>query len=105
MMHRRPFSLMAAFVFLLTAFCLVPSVFSQSVTATLSGTVEDENGGLIPDASITVLNPSTALQRQTTTNDSGSFTVTLLQPGTYAVTVRRDGFAPIEVKNVTLNVG
>jgi hypothetical protein len=105
MMHRRPFFLMAASIFLLSAFCLMPPVFSQSATATLSGTVEDERGAVIPGAAITVLNPSTALQRETATNDNGSFTVTLLQPGTYAVTVRRGGFAPIEVKNVVLNVG
>ncbi len=97
-------SLPLAVLALLFALSSLP-VAAQSGTATLSGTVEDENGAVIPGAAITVLNPSTALQRQATTNDQGSFTVTLLQPGTYSVTVRRDGFAPIEVKNVVLNVG
>ena len=92
---------------LLFALCALPfaSAHGQSSSATLSGTVEDENGAVIPGAAIMVLNPSTALQRQATTNDQGSFTVTLLQPGTYSVTVRRDGFAPIEIQSVVLNVG
>lgn len=95
------FFLFAALLFALGSL----PVLSQSATATLSGTVEDEQGAVIPGAAITILNPSTALQRQTTTNDQGSFTVTLLQPGSYTVTVRRNGFAPIEVKRIVLNVG
>jgi hypothetical protein len=95
----------SAFCLLLIAFCVLPCAFGQSATATLSGTVEDEQGAVIPGAAITLLNSNTALQRQATTNDEGSFTLNLLPPGTYTVTVRRDGFAPIEVKNVVLNVG
>ena len=91
--------------FLITHHSLVITARAQSATATLSGTVEDERGAVIPGAAVTVLNPNTALQRQTVTNEQGSFTVTLLQPGTYTLTVLRDGFAPIEVKNVVLNVG
>ncbi len=92
---------------LLLALCPLLFAFAnaQTTSATLSGTVEDEQGAVIPGAEVTVLNPSTALQRQTTTNGQGYFTVTLLPPGTYTVTVRRDGFAPIEAKNVILNVG
>ena len=100
-----PLAVLTLLLLLITHHSLLITAVAQSATATLSGTVEDENGAVIPGAAITVLNPSTALQRQATTNDQGSFTVTLLQPGTYTVTVRRDGFAPIEVKNVVLNVG
>src|SRR5258708_27753569 len=52
-----------------------------------------------------VMNASTGLKREATTNTEGAFTVPLLQPSTYSVTVRRDGFAPVEIKNVVLNVG
>src|SRR3989442_15156906 len=56
----RPLSLIAyrvsraAFCVLLTAFCLLPSAFGQSATATLSGTVLDPNGAVVPTATITV---------------------------------------------------
>src|SRR5260370_15876811 len=79
--------------------------FAQSSTATLSGTVEDQNGAIVPGAAVTVVNKATGLQRETTTNDQGSFTVPLLQPSTYSITVRREGFAPAQIQNVVLNVG
>src|SRR5260370_23924490 len=104
MMHQRPFALMV-FVFLLSAFCLLPSALGQGTTATLSGTVQDENGAVVPGANVMVINGGTGLKREATTNADGTFTVPLLQPSTYSVTVRRDGFAPVEIKNVVLNIG
>ncbi len=92
---------------LLVALCYLPlaAVRAQSATATLSGTVEDQNGAAVPGVEITVMNPSTALERQVTTNDQGSYTVPLLPPGKYVVTARRSGFAPAEIRDVVLNVG
>src|SRR6266498_4800823 len=99
----RPFRLTVVLVFLLT--CLVPAAFGQSATATLSGTVQDQNGAIVPDANVTVLNAATSLRRQTSTSDRGYFTVPLLPPGTYSVLTERQGFAPVKVPEVVLNVG
>jgi len=52
-----------------------------------------------------IVNPGTGFTRESATNDRGAYSFPSLVPGTYNVTVRRDGFAPIEVKNVVLNVG
>jgi hypothetical protein len=90
---------------LLTAHCSLLTVSAQSASATLSGTVTDANGALVPGAKVTVTNPGTGLQRQATTNEHGSFTVPLLPPSTYTVSVESQGFAPAEVKDVVLNVG
>ncbi len=97
------------------AFCLLAllithrssliTVAAQSATATLSGTVVDQNGAVIPGVSITVLNAGTSLQREATSNDQGDFVVPLLPPGTYQIRARRDGFAQLEIPNVVLNVG
>jgi hypothetical protein len=103
MMHQRPFALMV-FVFLLSAFCLLPSAFSQSASANLSGTVVDQNGAVVPGARVKVSNTATGLQREVTTNDEGSFTVPLLPPTRYTVRVERQGFAPVEA-TIVLNVG
>src|SRR6266511_2577935 len=92
-------------LFLLTAFCLLPSALGQSATATLSGTVTDQNGAVVPGATITLFNNGTTLQRQATTNDDGGFTVALVPPGTYTLNAQRDGFAPVRVQNIVLNVG
>ncbi len=82
----------------------VSEVNAQSA-ATLGGTVRDENGGLIPNAHVTVTNSKVGFQRKVTTNEDGFFIVPLLPPSTYTVAVERDGFAPAEVLNVVLNVG
>jgi Carboxypeptidase regulatory-like domain/TonB-dependent Receptor Plug Domain len=104
-MIRRSPSIHLIFCLLLTAMCPVASVFSQSATATLSGTVEDANSAVIPGATVTVENVNTSLRRQTTTNGEGYFTVPLLPPSTYTVRVEGQGFSPAQINNVVLNVG
>lgn len=79
------------------------SVFAQSVTATLSGTVTDEKGGLVPGATVKVMNTDAGFERTVSTNENGSFVVPLLPPSTYRVTIEREGFAPFEISEVTLN--
>ena len=108
MNHRRPFALRALLLggfLLLTAHCSLLTAVAQSTSATLSGTVEDQNGAVVPGVEITVLNVETSAKRQATTNESGSFTIPLLPPGHYTITARRQGFAPVEVPNVVMNVG
>lgn len=78
---------------------------AQSPAATLGGTVLDENGAVVPSVEITVLNLSTAVQRHALTSGEGAFVVPLLPPGRYTLTAQRDGFATLEVRNITLNVG
>src|SRR6266487_2604608 len=105
MMYRHPFCLMAIFVFLLSAFCLLPTAFAQSATATLSGEVVDQNGAVVPGANVTVTNTGTGQARHANTNDSGNFTVPLLPPGTYTINAQHEGFSPVLIENVVLNVG
>jgi hypothetical protein len=85
-------------------FWAMPYAYAQSATATLSGTVEDENSSMIPDVEVIVLNPSTMQERRTTTNGDGYFAFTSLQPASYVVKAKREGFAPAEIKDVVLNV-
>ncbi len=98
-------SLLLAVLILLTAFYLLPSAFGQSATATLSGTVVDANGAVVPGAEVKIMNPSTGLQRQTTTNDQGFYTFPPLMPGSYTVTAQREGFSVTRIPTVILNVG
>jgi len=91
--------------FLLAALCLLPTAYGQSATATLGGTVEDQNGAVIPGATVTAINAGTALKRETTTGSGGNYTFPLLPPGTYIVRVQAQGFATLENRNVVLNVG
>ena len=51
-----------------------------------------------------MLNVDQGLQRETTTNSNGYYSVPLLQPGRYLVTAQKDGFAIAEIKDVILHV-
>lgn len=103
----QPIAFYSMFTVMLIAICylsLTPA-YGQSSVASLSGQVTDQDGAIVPGAAVMIVNPSTGFTREVTTNDQGSFTVPFLPPATYTITVRREGFAPIEVKNVVLNVG
>ncbi|HEY6242465.1 MAG TPA: carboxypeptidase regulatory-like domain-containing protein [Pyrinomonadaceae bacterium] len=92
---------------LLVALSVLPvtSAFGQAATATLSGTALDQAGAVIPNANVSAVNTATSARRQATTNEQGYFTFPLLPPATYRIRVERDGFAPVEVPDVVLNVG
>lgn len=94
--------ILVLFVFVVLSFT---PLAAQTATATLGGTVEDQNSAVIPDASVTIKNKDTSFERTATTNESGSFTIPLLPPGTYSILVRRDGFTAVEIRQVILNVG
>ena len=89
---------------LIAIFCFSGILLAQSSTATLSGTVEDQNGAIVAGASIALVNVAQGSQRLATTNSEGRFVFPQLAPGQYSVTATREGFAPVEVKNVALNV-
>lgn len=85
--------------------CIVSNAPAQSASATLSGTVEDPQGALVPGVTVAILNLDTSLQRQTVTNESGSYTFLLLPPGRYTLTAEGKGFAKLQVPDLVLNVG
>ncbi len=91
----------------LAAVCIVFSftqVFAQGATATLSGTLIDQNGAVVPNAKIEIVNPSRGFRRTVTTNHDGTFTVQLLPPGIYTLKAAAMGFAPSEMSDIVLNV-
>lgn len=89
---------------LVSAFWFPTSSYAQSSTATLSGTVEDQKGALVPGASIALINADQGSQRLATTNSDGRFVFPQIPPGRYSVTATREGFGPVEMKDVVLNV-
>src|SRR6266851_144401 len=94
-----------AFCLLFVACCVAPDALGQGTSATLSGTVTDQNGAVVPGVMVSVTNPATALERTATTTDAGYFTVPLLPPGSYVVTAKRDGFSAVKIPEVVLNIG
>src|SRR5215471_8946182 len=70
-------------------------LFSQSDLGRISGYVKDPTGATVPNAKATVHN-KTGLERQTTSNESGYYTITNVPPGLYALTVEATGFRKFE---------
>ena len=58
-----------------------PSAYAQVTTSSIHGTVTDSSGAVVADAKVTALNTSTGIAVDTTTNHSGYYLFTSLQPG------------------------
>lgn len=81
---------------ILMAACLPVRVHAQTLGA-ITGVVTDQSGASISGASVTVTNPQTNFTRATTTNSTGNYEVPALQPGTYNVEAKVEGFQ-VEVR-------
>jgi hypothetical protein len=80
--------------------------FAQlSGSATITGTVTDPAGGVIPGATVTVRNADTGVERKTETTDAGLYTAAFLQPGHYEVEAGKAGFSRLLHKDLNLQVG
>jgi hypothetical protein len=77
--------------------------YAQS-TATISGTITDPSGAVVPQAQVTVHGLSTGIDRSVASDPAGSYTVPSLQPGNYSVSVHAPGFADYRLASVTLQV-
>ena len=61
-------------------------------TGTISGTITDATGAVVPGAKITVTNKATGLTQTTTTRDNGYYTIVNLPGGEYDVTAEKEGY-------------
>ncbi len=92
----------AALLILLIFPILVDYSFGQ--TAQVNGRVIDPSGAAVPGVQITIRNVATGTERESVTNDVGLYTIPLLQPGTYDISLLFPGFKPISQKGITLAV-
>jgi 2-polyprenyl-3-methyl-5-hydroxy-6-metoxy-1,4-benzoquinol methylase len=57
------------------------------MTATLSSTVRDKSGGVVPGATVTLSSPEKGFTQTFTTKPDGTYVFSLLPPGTYTLRV------------------
>lgn len=98
--HRFSFAYSA--LMLLAGSLIGTCAFAQ--TAQVTGRVTDSSGAVVPDAIVKVINVATAVDRTTATNESGYYTVPLLPPGKYRMTVEHQGFKTISRTGILLEV-
>ncbi len=81
---------------------LAPSAFAQ--TASITGTIKDSSGGLVPQAQISAKNRATNASRSALTDESGTYRITNVVPGIYDVFIEKQGFKTVEYSKVELTV-
>jgi hypothetical protein len=92
---------LAAFVFWST------DAPAQILYGSMVGNIVDQSQAAIPGAKVTLLEKNTGATRETETNETGAYSIPTLTPGTYEVTVTKDGFrtakseAAVTVNSIT----
>jgi hypothetical protein len=98
-------------VFTLLSFALAVCILfssqlrAQVAGATLSGTVNDPSGAVVPNAQVSARNTATGVARTATTDSAGFYSIPNLLPGAYEVTVTAPGFSTAVQSSIELAVG
>src|ERR1043166_7091462 len=95
-----------AFAMLPISAFLCASLNAQTTGAgTITGTITDSSGGVVPGAAVSVKNTATDTERSLTSNEAGIYVAQFLQPGKYDITVTKTGFSKTVRTGLTLQVG
>ena len=90
------------------ALVFVAGAYAQATAGlgSVSGTVRDATGAVIPGATVVVANDAKGIKRTMTSTDAGVFAAPALVPSSgYSITVTKQGFATYEVKDFDILVG
>jgi hypothetical protein len=87
---------------ILLVLTLAGTAYGQTTFATITGTVTDPTGGVVPGATVTASNVLTGIKTTTKSNEAGIFTIAQLNEGTYSVTAEATGFRMFTLQKVVL---
>jgi hypothetical protein len=88
----------------LCLFVFAAGACGQGATASLTGTVRDASGAVVPVTKVTVTNVATGVAKETVTNQAGIYFVPDLISGTYTIVASANGFRRTEVSGVKLEI-
>src|SRR4029453_5674975 len=92
------------FATFLLASSLVNSAAAQVVGANLSGSITDDNGGVLPGVTVTIQNKANGTQQTVVTSVEGFYRVVSLQPAPYIITAELTGFG-VQRREIVLTIG
>lgn len=78
---------------LLVLTLLCAAAIAQTSRGTLTGTVTDGSGAVVPNATVKITEGATGVSRQTTTNEAGIYRFDAVDLGTYTISVQAPGFS------------
>ena len=97
----RPISFACIFAILAIASNIA---FAQTESATITGRVTDASHALLQGAEVEILSVEHGTSRKATSNASGIYFFSAVQPGQYNIRVNHEGFRKIDVLGLTVNV-
>lgn len=92
-----------AFVCLFAAVPLL--LMGQATVSSLTGTVTDKSGAVVPNASVTLKNNGTNQTQTATTNGAGTYAFSRVTPGNYTLTVKAPNFSTTSIPNLQIFIG
>jgi hypothetical protein len=78
---------------------------AQQLTGTISGTVYDQSGAVVPKATVLLKNQASGDARTSVSETDGHFVITAVQPGSYSIEVSAAGFSSWQENGIVMNVG
>src|SRR5438445_9152053 len=103
--HSKLFSGSLIICFILAAAFHAMEAGAQVTGATLSGTVTDATGAVIPGVMVSIKNRATGVVRSLITDEAGFYSAPNLLAGSYDVTAFAPGFSTVVQSNILLTVG
>ncbi len=91
---------MKSLMVVLCILVLASPLLAQSGRGTITGTVTDKSGGVIPGVEVTATNVETGVETKTVTTDVGLYRIPYIQPGNYRVAATMSGFKTTVQENV-----
>jgi hypothetical protein len=82
----------------------ISSLSAQQSSGSFNGTVTDATGAVVANATVSITNVETSVIRTAMTNGSGIYVLSNVLPGTYAVSIQKEGFETIRKTGTTLGV-
>ncbi len=102
MRHSTPYT--AARIAATLSLLAASAALGQTVTGSVTGTVTDPSGAVIPHAAVSVINTATNVVTPTTSNDAGVYSVRFLPVGPYRIEVTANGFSKLTVAQFSLEI-
>jgi hypothetical protein len=87
------------------AIFFAPAAAAQTTNGVIAGIVSDAQGGVLPGVAVTIRNADTGFTRAVVTETDGRYRLAALPPGRYTLRAELQGFGPVEVTEITVNIG
>src|SRR5262249_8858659 len=96
---------MASAVVAILFYAAAPRAVAAQTGAAIDGVVKDEQGAVLPGATVTIRNVDTGFERSVVTESEGRYRLQALQPGTSSLKIEPQGFAAQEVRDIVMTIG